>query len=104
MKSGSVTKVFREQTTGAAIKAVNGVSFEVPVSQVIERRRVTRHTSHVTRHTSHVNTSLFDSGNSHSFQCFGFLGPNGAGKSTTISMLCGDTPPTSGAAPCLRTC
>ncbi|MEU8311411.1 ATP-binding cassette domain-containing protein [Micromonospora sp. NPDC048887] len=28
----------------------------------------------------------------------GFLGPNGAGKSTTMRMICGMTPPTSGAA------
>jgi ABC-2 type transport system ATP-binding protein len=28
----------------------------------------------------------------------GFLGPNGAGKSTTMRMICGLTPPTSGAA------
>jgi ABC-2 type transport system ATP-binding protein len=28
----------------------------------------------------------------------GFLGPNGAGKSTTLKMLCGLTPPSSGAA------
>ena len=38
-----------------------------------------------------------------SFRCepgtvTGFLGPNGAGKSTTMRMICGLTPPTSGAA------
>ncbi|TNY36374.1 ABC transporter ATP-binding protein [Thermomonospora catenispora] len=38
-----------------------------------------------------------------SFRCepgtvTGFLGPNGAGKSTTLRMICGLTPPTSGAA------
>jgi ABC-2 type transport system ATP-binding protein len=43
-----------------------------------------------------------------SFRCepgtvTGFLGPNGAGKSTTLRMICGLTPPTSGAATVLGT-
>ena len=31
-------------------------------------------------------------------ECFGFLGVNGAGKTTTMSMLTGQTVPTSGTA------
>jgi ABC-type cobalamin/Fe3+-siderophores transport system ATPase subunit len=38
----------------------------------------------------HVNSLLTQP------QCFGFLGPNGAGKSTTLSLLCGDSLPSSG--------
>ena len=43
-----------------------------------------------------------------SFRCepgtiTGFLGPNGAGKSTTLRMICGLTPPTSGATSVLGT-
>ena len=49
----NLTKTFVDESSGLEIKAVQGVSFEVPLSQVV-KQRVTCHTSHVTRHASHV--------------------------------------------------
>jgi ABC-type multidrug transport system fused ATPase/permease subunit len=82
-----LVKTFVDASSGAEIKAVQGVSFEVPVSQVCKAAR-----QNVPRHTlwpcfGRCLTCM---------QCFGFIGPNGAGKSTTMSLLCGDTLPSSG--------
>ena len=92
----NLVKSFVDASSGAEIKAVQGVSFEVPVSQVCKAARPNV-PPHVVCHASLYTCQGPCIGRCVTcVQCFGFIGPNGAGKSTTMSLLCGDTLPSSG--------